>query len=102
MGRVSVALYHRLRSITSERLDRMHEGSVILIVLRLAGLEMLAGIVAYLVSPQGMAWAAVRLPDWLRWTGAGLLGLCAFAPYLDAAIARQESHRHRGDRSIPW
>jgi protein-S-isoprenylcysteine O-methyltransferase Ste14 len=72
-----VALYHRIRSITKERLDRTQEGWFILIGLRLAGLGTLVGIVAYLINPQGMAWASVPLPDWLRWTGAGLLGICA-------------------------
>ena len=73
-----VGLYHRIRSLSArERLDRMEEGLFILITLRLAGLGTLVGIVAYLVNPQGMAWASVVLPEWLRWTGAGLLALCA-------------------------
>ena len=37
-----VALYHRLRSITKERLDRTQEGWFILIALRLAGLATMA------------------------------------------------------------
>jgi protein-S-isoprenylcysteine O-methyltransferase Ste14 len=72
-----VAAYHRLRSITRERLDRTQEGWFILIMLRLAGLGTMVGTVAYVANPQGMAWASVPLPDWLRWTGAGLVGLCA-------------------------
>jgi protein-S-isoprenylcysteine O-methyltransferase Ste14 len=72
-----VAAYHRLRSITKERLDRTQEGWFILITLRLAGFGTMAGTVAYVVNPQRMAWAAVSLPNWLRWTGAGLVGVCA-------------------------
>ena len=72
-----VALYHRLRSITKERLDRTQEGWFILIALRLAGLATMASIVTYLVNPQGIAWASVPLPEWPRWTGAGLLAACA-------------------------
>jgi protein-S-isoprenylcysteine O-methyltransferase Ste14 len=33
--------------------------------------------VTYRVNPQGIAWASVPLPEWLRWTGAGLLAACA-------------------------
>jgi protein-S-isoprenylcysteine O-methyltransferase Ste14 len=36
----------------------------------------MAGWVTYLVNPVRMAWAAVPLPAWLRWTGVGL-ALCA-------------------------
>src|SRR5262249_3477867 len=73
-----VALYHRIRSLsTRERLDRMQEGLPILITLRLAGLGTLLGIVAYLVNPQGVAWASVALPGWLRWAGAALLAQSA-------------------------
>jgi protein-S-isoprenylcysteine O-methyltransferase Ste14 len=72
-----VAAYHRLRSITKERLDRTQEGWFILITLRLAGVATMGSIVAYLVNPQGIAWASVPLPEWLRWTGAGLLAACA-------------------------
>jgi protein-S-isoprenylcysteine O-methyltransferase Ste14 len=72
-----VALYHRLRSITRERLDRRQEGWFILITLRLAGLATMVSIVTYAVNPQGIAWASMPLPEWLRWTGAGLLAACA-------------------------
>src|SRR5215831_14170487 len=71
-----VAAYHRLRSITRERLDRTQEGWFILITLRLAGLGTMAGTTAYVVNPQRMAWASVPLPEWLRWIGAGVILLC--------------------------
>ena len=32
----------------------------------------MAGFIAYLIHPPSMAWAAVPLPFWLRWTGVGL------------------------------
>ena len=67
-----VAAYHRLRSITKERLDRTQEGWFILITLRLAGLGTMASTVTYVVNPERMAWASLPLPEWLRWTGAGL------------------------------
>jgi protein-S-isoprenylcysteine O-methyltransferase Ste14 len=73
-----VAAYHRLRSITKERLDRTQEGWIILVTLRLVGLATMASILAYLVNPDRMAWASVPLPEWMRWIGAGLLTSCVF------------------------
>ena len=61
-----------LWSRTGEKLDRRQEGIFILVALRLAGLAGMAGLIAYLIDPACMAWAAVPLPVWLRWTGVGL------------------------------
>ena len=67
-----IGAYHRLKSRTGEKLDRRQEGLFILVTLRLVGLAGVAGLIAYLINPACMAWAAVPLPVWLRWTGVGL------------------------------
>ena len=67
-----IGIYHRLKARTGEKLDRRQEGMFILVALRLAGLAGTAGLIAYLIKPAYMAWAAVPLPVWLRWTGVGL------------------------------
>jgi len=67
-----IGIYHRLKARTGEKLDRRQEGMFILVALRLAGLAGTAGLIAYLIDPAYMAWAAVPLPVWLRWTGVGL------------------------------
>ena len=67
-----IGVYHRLNARTGEKLDRRQEGMFILVALRLAGLAGTAGLIAYLIDPAYMAWAAVPLPVWLRWTGVGL------------------------------
>jgi protein-S-isoprenylcysteine O-methyltransferase Ste14 len=67
-----IGIYHRLKAHTGEKLDRRQEGLFILITLRLLGLTGMAGLIAYLIHPPSMAWAAVPLPLWLRWTGVGL------------------------------
>jgi len=67
-----IGAYHRLKSRTGEKLDRRQEGLFILVTLRLVGLAGVAGLIAYFINPACMAWAAVPLPVWLRWTGVGL------------------------------
>ena len=67
-----IGIYHRLKSRTSEPLNRQEEGLFILITLRLAGIVGWVGFVAYLINPVCMTWAAVPLPLWIRWIGVGL------------------------------
>jgi protein-S-isoprenylcysteine O-methyltransferase Ste14 len=75
-----IGAYFRFRSFTDERLDRRQEGWPILISLRLFALASTAGLVAYLVNPASMAWAAVPLPGLLRWIGVPLgAAACALA-----------------------
>jgi protein-S-isoprenylcysteine O-methyltransferase Ste14 len=67
-----VGIYHRLRSRTDERLDRLQEGWVILLSLRLFALAFLVGLMVFLVGPGSMAWASFHLRSWARWCGAAL------------------------------
>ena len=67
-----IGIYHRLKARTGEKLDRRQEGVFILVTLRLVGVAGMAGLIAYLINPACMAWAAVPLPIGLRWTGVGL------------------------------
>lgn len=64
-----VGIYHRLRSRTGERLDRRQEGWLILLSLRPLALACLVGLVAFLIEPNWMAWASLRLPNMARWIG---------------------------------
>jgi len=79
---VPMGVYHRLKSRTGEKLDRTQEGLFILIALRLAGILGWVGLLAYLINPVWMTWAALPLPVWLRWIGVGFLaiagGLCVW------------------------
>lgn len=68
-----VALYHRVRSQASgEKLDRRQEGLFILLTLRPLGLATMCGLVAFVLNPAWMAWAALPLPVALRWTGVAV------------------------------
>ena len=70
---ILIALPFRIRSqATGERLDRTQEGVAMMIVLRLGGLAVWAGAIAFMIDPALMAWSAVPLPAGARWTGVGL------------------------------
>ena len=70
---IVIALPFRLRSqATGESLDRRQEGMAMLIGLRLGGLALWAGVIAFMIDPALMAWSAMRLPAGARWTGAPL------------------------------
>ncbi len=68
-----VGVYHRVRSqATGEKLDRRQEGLFILLTLRPLAVAGMAGLIAYLINPEWMAWASVPLPVALRWAGVGI------------------------------
>ena len=71
-----IMLYHRIKAHRSaEPLDRRQEGAFILATLRPAGLVFLVSLVVYLVNPARMAWSAMALPAWVRWSGLGTIAL---------------------------
>jgi protein-S-isoprenylcysteine O-methyltransferase Ste14 len=68
-----IGMYHRVKSqSTGEKLDRRQEGLFILVTLRLLGLAGAIGFITYVVNPARMAWAAMPVPEWLRWIGVGI------------------------------
>src|SRR5437764_6420011 len=73
-----VAVYHRVRAHgTGEKLDRRQEGLFLLLSIRLLGVAGMAGLLAFLIDPQRMAWSSVPLPVPLRWAGVGLAVVAA-------------------------
>lgn len=96
-----IGLYHRLKSqATREKLDRRQEGLFILATLRPVGLAFWLGVIAWMIDPRWMAWSALSLPAWLRWTGVGVMatacGLlvwtfrCLGKNLTDTVVTRQE------------
>ena len=74
---VAVAGYHRWQAAKSrERLSRRDEGVAVFVLLRLFGLALWLGALAYLIDPRWMAWSAVPLPSSIRWAG-GVSGLAS-------------------------
>jgi len=43
-----------------------------MIILRLGGLALWAGVIAFMINPTLMAWSAIPLPAAARWTGVAL------------------------------
>ncbi|MEQ8789901.1 MAG: isoprenylcysteine carboxylmethyltransferase family protein [Pirellulaceae bacterium] len=80
VGILSVAVmgaYFRIRNRPrGETIDRMQEGLVMLIGLRLLGLLGVASLVVYVARPEWMTWSQLALPPLLRWMGvpAGVCG----------------------------
>lgn len=73
---VPIGAYSRIGSVTKERLDRRQEGMLILVGLRLSGLVLFAGGIAWMIDPRSMAWSSVAIPVWLRWVGV-VAAVCA-------------------------
>lgn len=66
-----ISVYHRIQAARSgERISRREEGFLFATVLRLAGLLLGISTLGYLIAPEMFRWAAIPLPDWLRWLGA--------------------------------
>jgi protein-S-isoprenylcysteine O-methyltransferase Ste14 len=70
---ILIALPFRIKSqATGEKLDRTQEGLAMMIVLRLGGLALWAGVIAFMINPALMAWSSIPLPAGARWTGVAL------------------------------
>ena len=75
---ILIALPFRLRSqATREKLDRTQEGVAMMIGLRLAGLALWTGVIAFMIDPAWMAWSSIPLPSGARWAGVGFTILTA-------------------------
>jgi protein-S-isoprenylcysteine O-methyltransferase Ste14 len=70
-----IMLYHRIKARSREPLDRRQEGVFILATLRPVGLVMAVSLITYLVNPARMAWSAIALPAWMRWSGLAMIAI---------------------------
>jgi protein-S-isoprenylcysteine O-methyltransferase Ste14 len=67
---VGITAPHRVKAGTREKLDRRKEGVFMLATLRPVAAALWFSIIAYMVNPALMAWSAIALPLWVRWSGA--------------------------------
>jgi protein-S-isoprenylcysteine O-methyltransferase Ste14 len=78
---MSVALYHRLKAASGERISHKEEGYAFAILLRLAGLVLWLSTFAFLIYPPAIRWATIPVPDWVRWMGIVIGVLCPALMY---------------------
>lgn len=71
LSAMAIALPRRLAAASSkEKVSHAAEGYAFAVVLRLCGLAMWIGVLAFLINPAWVAWSAIGLPDAGRWLGA--------------------------------
>ncbi|QDU29011.1 Isoprenylcysteine carboxyl methyltransferase (ICMT) family protein [Anatilimnocola aggregata] len=79
---MAVTVYYRLQAAKSgEKISRKDEGYLFATVLRLAGLVLWISTFGYLFFPAYFQWAALPLPEWLRWIGVGTGVFCSLLMY---------------------
>ena len=77
-----VTVYHRRQAAKSgDTLSWKDEGYVFAVTLRLAGLCLWFATFGYLLFPEYFTWAAIPLPEWIRWVGVGVGALCSLLMY---------------------
>lgn len=78
---MSVVLPFRLRARTKEVITHRDEGLLSAVVLRVAGAGLWLCLLAYLIIPEAVQFAAWKLPFWLRWCGVTVGGACVGLMY---------------------
>lgn len=92
--------YHRIQAAkSSERISHKEEGLLFATVLRLCGLCMALGTLAYLVDPVWMQWASLTMPAWLRWSGSIVSVLCFGLMFWTLTNLGKKIDGHRSDQS---
>lgn len=66
---ISISFRHRAARAGADTIDRTQEGVFLMLVLRVAGLGVWLGLLAYGINPAWLGFAALPLPDALRWFG---------------------------------
>ena len=68
---LSISAYFRRKAQRTggDKIDRTQEGVPLMIVLRVAGLSLWLSVLAYVINPEWIAFAALPIPDALRWFG---------------------------------
>jgi protein-S-isoprenylcysteine O-methyltransferase Ste14 len=70
---ISVYFRHRARQ-QSGKIPRQREEKTLIFLRLLLAIPLYLSMLVYMINPSWMAWAALPLPEWLRWAGA-ILGI---------------------------
>lgn len=101
---VGISTYHRRKADreTGEKISPRSEGMPIMIALRVFGLSLWLGVLAYMINPAWMAWSQLDLPLWIRWIGLGFGLLAVLFSYwvfsnlgnnVSPSVATRQGHR---------
>ncbi len=64
---------HKAEQASEEKTSSWEEeGLPTAIALRSSGLALMLSVMAYVLNPRWMRWSSLKLPAWVRWTGAGI------------------------------
>ncbi len=66
---ISIYFRHKAQRKGGDTIDRTQEGVLLMIVLRVTGLGVWLSVLAYIINPEWVAFAALPFSDWLRWFG---------------------------------
>lgn len=66
---ISIYFRHKAQRKGGDTIDRRQEGVLLMIVLRVTGLGVWLSVLAYIINPEWVAFAALPFSDWLRWFG---------------------------------
>lgn len=71
---LAISAYFRRKAQRAggDKIDRTQEGVPLMLVLRVAGLALWLSVFVYVINPNWIAFAALPLPDELRWFGFAL------------------------------
>src|SRR5215216_3995888 len=80
---VGISSYFRRKADkdTGETVSRKVDGTVLMTIIRIAGLVLWFSPLIYLLNPKWMVWSKIGLPDGVRWLGVALGALCVAGIY---------------------
>lgn len=101
---VGISSYYRRKADrdTGEKISRRVDGSVMMTVIKVAGMFLWFSPLIYLLNPRWMDWSKMGLPESLRWVGVLLGVLCVAGIYwlfssigtgITPTSATREQHR---------
>lgn len=101
---VGISSYYRRKADrdTGEKISRRVDGSVMMTVIKVAGIFLWFSPLIYLLNPRWMDWSKMGLPESLRWVGVLLGVLCVAGIYwlfssigtgITPTSATREQHR---------
>jgi protein-S-isoprenylcysteine O-methyltransferase Ste14 len=80
---IGISSYFRRKADqeSGEKISRSVDGTVMMTIIRLAGLVLWLSPLVYLLNPRWMVWSKIGLPDPLRWLGVMIGVVCVFLIY---------------------